>query len=157
MREGNKIFLVEKEAPMLNQATNKLYARARDRGLWGQAWSLLTGHSRCLLTLAEIEATCTIHVYPSAGIQTVPLSQIRGSQGRSDDFDRDFNPLQEHNKARWLNIAAARRRGKVLPPVELIQIGDIYFVLDGHHRISVARAFGQESIDAAVTVWEVEQ
>jgi hypothetical protein len=140
---------------MLNQATDRLYARARDRGLWGQVWSMLTGHSRCLLTLAEIEATCTLHVHRSTVIQTVPLSQIRGSEGRRDDFDRDFNPLRDYNKARWLNIAAARRRGKALPPVELVQVGDIYFVLDGHHRISVARAMGQRDIEARVMVWRV--
>jgi hypothetical protein len=116
---------------------------------------MLTGRSRCLLSLVEIEATCTVHVHHSAGIQTVPLSQIWGSEGRSDDFDRDFNPLQDHNKERWLNIAAARRRGKVLPPVELVQVGDIYFVLDGHHRISVARAMGQRAIEASVMVWRV--
>jgi hypothetical protein len=116
---------------------------------------MLTGRSRCLLTLEEIETTCTVHVYRSAGIQTVPLSQIRGSEGRSDDFDRDFYPLQDHNKERWLNIAAARRRGKALPPVELIQVEDIYFVLDGHHRISVARALGQPDIEASVMIWQM--
>ena len=76
-------------------------------------------------------------------------------EGRSDDFDRDFNPLQDHNKERWLNIAAARRRGKALPPVELVQVEDIYFVLDGHHRISVAQAMGQQDIEAMVMVWRV--
>jgi hypothetical protein len=116
---------------------------------------MMTGHSRCLLTLEEIEATCTVHVHRSAGIQAVPLSQIRGSEGRRDDFDRDFNPLQDHNKERWLNIAAARRQGKALPPVELVQIENIYFVVDGHHRISVARAMGQRSIKARVMVWQV--
>jgi hypothetical protein len=123
--------------------------------LWAQVWSILTGHSRCLLPLEEIEAVCTVHIHRSAVLRTVPLSQIRGSEGRSDDFDCDFNPLQDYNKARWLNIAAARQRGKALPPVELIQVGDIYFVLDGHHRISVARAMGQRDIEARVMVWRV--
>jgi hypothetical protein len=140
---------------MLNQATDRLYARARDRGLWGQVWSMLTGHWRGLLPLEEIEAVCIVHVHRSAVMRTVPLSQIRGSEGRSDDFDCDFNPLQAHHKACWLNIATARQRGKALPPVELVQVGDIYFVLDGHHRISVARAMGQSDIEARVMVWRV--
>jgi hypothetical protein len=140
---------------MLSQATDRLYARARDRGLWAQVWSMLTGHSRGLLPLEEIEATCTVHVHRSAVMRTVPLSQIRGSEGRSDEFDCDFNPLREHNKARWLNIAAARQRGKALPPVELVQVAGIYFVLDGHHRISVARAMGQQNIEARVMIWRV--
>jgi hypothetical protein len=74
---------------------------------------------------------------------------IRGSESRSSDFDRDFNPLHDHNRRRWLNVAAARQRGKALPLVKLIQVGDVYFVRDGHHRISVARALGQRSISPA--------
>ena len=140
---------------MPNQAIDMLYSRARDRGQWAQVWSTLTGRSRCLLALDEIEATCTVHTCRHAGIRTVPISQIRGSGGRSDDFDCDFNPLQDHNKRRWLSIAAARRRGKALPPVGLVQVGDVYFVCDGHHRISVARAMGQRDIEAKVMVWQV--
>lgn len=134
---------------------DRLYSRACDRGQWGQIWSALTGRSRRLLALEEIEATCTVHALRYASVQTVPISQIRGSEGRSDDFDRDFNPLQDHNKGRWLSVAAARRRGKALPPVKLVQVGDVYFVLDGHHRISVARALGQRYIEAKVMVWQV--
>ena len=85
----------------------------------------------------------------------VPISQICGSEGRCHDFDRDFHPLQDHNKERWLGIARARQRGKALPPVELVRVGDVYFVLDGHHRISVARALGQRHIEAKVMVWQV--
>jgi hypothetical protein len=86
----------------------------------------------------------------------VPIAQIGGSEGRASDFDRDFNPIKGHTRQRWLGIAAAREQGKVLPPVSLIRVGDLYFVKDGHHRISVARAFGQEAIEAKVIVWQVE-
>lgn len=132
-----------------------MYSRARKRGWRNQVQSALTGRSCRLLTLAEIDATCTVHARRHAGIRTVPIGQIRGSQDRGDDFDRDFNPLQDHNKGRWLGIAAARQRGKGLPPVELVQVGDVYFVRDGHHRISVARALGQWDIEAKVMVWRV--
>lgn len=84
------------------------------------------------------------------------IERILGSEGRSSDFDRDFNPLRDHNKGRWLGVAAARQRGKPLPPVALIQVGDVYFVQDGHHRISVARALGQWAIEASVVVWQVD-
>jgi hypothetical protein len=57
--------------------------------------------------------------------------------------------------SRWLRVAAARDQGKVLPPVVLVQVGDVYFVRDGHHRISVARALGQLDIEAEVTVWHL--
>jgi hypothetical protein len=140
---------------MIGQMDVALYNRARSRGWRGQVWSALTGRSRRLLPLAEIDAACIVCACHCARIRMVPISHIRGSQGRSKDFDRDFNPLQEHTKDRWLNVAVARQWGKSLPPVELIQVGDVYFVRDGHHRISVARALGQQDIEAEVTVWQV--
>lgn len=136
---------------MPDQATGRLYSRTRERGLWGQAWSALTRRPRRLLPLNEIKAACAVHAHRDAGIRTVPISQICGSNGRSDDFD----PLQDHSKRRWLRVAALRRRGKVLPPVELVQIEDVYYVQDGHHRISVAQALGQQDIEARVMVWRV--
>jgi hypothetical protein len=87
----------------------------------------------------------------------VPIQQIWGSEGRSADFDALFYPRQAHSQGRWVGIAAARMMGLVLPPVELIQVGDGYFVRDGHHRISVARALGEEYIEAEVTLWQVSR
>jgi hypothetical protein len=138
-----------------DHTNGSLYSRTRNQGRWGQVWSTLTGRSRRLIALADIDVACLVRARRYAGMQTVPIDQIRGSQGRSDDFDRDFNPLRNHNKERWLSVAAARQRGRTLPPVDLVQVGDVYFVLDGHHRISVARAFGQRDIEAEVTVWQV--
>ncbi len=89
----------------------------------------------------------------SAGRQEVPLDNIRGTEGRLNDFDDCFHPLDERTRQRWLSIARAQEQGFDLPPVDLIQVGDVYFVRDGHHRISVARAFGRTTITADVTVW----
>jgi len=146
---------MRKEAPMLDQATDRLYSYVCDRAQWGALWSALTGRSRRLLALGEVSAACTVYAQRDAGMRSVPISQIRGSKDRCADFDRDLNPLQEHNRERWLRIARARKLGKALPPVELVQIGEIYFVRDGHHRISVARALGQRTIEARVVVWQV--
>jgi hypothetical protein len=140
---------------MFGDTPETLYDQARNRGRRGQVWSALTGRSRRLLVLSEVDATCTVHACCYAGIQEVPIDQICGSGGRSNDFDRDFNPLKDHAKDRWLSVASARRQGKVLPPVKLIQVGGVYFCLDGHHRISVARTAGQLDIEAQVTVWQV--
>jgi hypothetical protein len=85
----------------------------------------------------------------------VLIAQIDGSENRSTDFDRNFNPLNDHTRDRWLSIARAWQRGRYLPPVKLIQVGDHYFVRDGHHRISVARALGWEVVYATVEVWIV--
>ncbi len=134
---------------------NSLYARARSRAHWGQLRSALTRRSDRLLNLAEIDAIGPLGSCHYDGMQTVPICHIQGSHGRAYDFDADFNPLRDHNKGRWLSVAGARQRGKPLPPVDLVQVGGIYFVQDGHHRISVARALGQQAIEAKVTVWKV--
>lgn len=139
----------------LNYAADILYPTIRDRGRRSKVWSLVTRRSRYLHTLAEVEAACSISASHEVGVQTVKISQIQGSGGRSKDFDRDFNVLKCHNKQRWLRMAEARQRGTILPIIKLIQVGDIYFVSDGHHRISVARAFGQREMEARVTVWHV--
>ena len=134
-----------------------LYVHARNRGQRGGLGCVLGGRPRCLLSLADIDTSGDLRTRSCEDIQTVPLSQIRGSEGRSGDFDRDFNPLQDRCRQRWLNVAMARQRGKALPPVELIQVGQVYFVRDGHHRISVARALGQQAIEARVLVWQVAE
>lgn len=138
-----------------SEALDRLYCRASSRGWWGKIRSSLTGESRQLFSLAEVNATCTVKARRSGGTQTVPISQIRGSEGRCNDFDRDFNPLQNHLARRWQSIATARWQGKGLPAIHLVQVGDVYFVQDGHHRVSVGRALGQRHIDAKVQVWQV--
>jgi hypothetical protein len=137
------------------QGAFQLYHRARDQARWGQRWSRLIGRPRFLLDLASVEATCEVLARGDAGLRTVAIDKIRGSEGRCRYFDRDFQPLHDEARGRWLNIARARQQGKNLPPVVLVQVGDIYFVRDGHHRISVARALGQIELEARVTVWQV--
>jgi hypothetical protein len=134
---------------------NSLFAQARKRARQGQFWSCLTGRSQGLLALKQVRAACTVQGERDGGVRTVPINQIRGSEGRSHYFDLDFNPLYDQTKGRWLSIAVAQQQGKALPPVSLIQVGDAYFVQDGHHRISVARARGQMAIEARVIVWQV--
>ena len=85
------------------------------------------------------------------GLQVVPISAIVGTVDRERDFDRHFRPTSGRVRTRWEQIASAMRRGEALPPVDLYKIGEIYFVRDGHHRVSVACALGHEDIDAYVT------
>lgn len=139
------------------QGAQILYAHALAQGRRGHFWSALAGSSRELLSLEDFSQACTVQARSSGGTRTVDIAQIRGSESRVADFDRDFSPLQEHTRDRWLGIAVAFRRGRCLPPVSLIQVGDCYFVRDGHHRISVARALGQQAIEATIEVWQVDQ
>jgi uncharacterized membrane protein YfbV (UPF0208 family) len=80
----------------------------------------------------------------------VPIGQIIGSAGRYQDFDRAFLPVQDRTRARWESIDIAHYADVILPPVELYKMGEVYFVKDGNHRVSVARERGQEYIDAYV-------
>ncbi|MEA2374489.1 MAG: hypothetical protein QOD53_952 [Thermoleophilaceae bacterium] len=85
------------------------------------------------------------------GLQTIRLDSIVGTVGRTRDFDRSFRPTSNRTRPRWERIANAQRRGKDMPPISVYRIGDMHFVRDGHHRVSVARAQGREDIDAYVT------
>lgn len=83
-------------------------------------------------------------------MQIVPIQRIVASQGQSRDFDSAFNPLQDRNHSRWTDVAALWLLGDSFPPVELIQVQQVYIVRDGHRCISVVSAFGQEDIEANV-------
>jgi hypothetical protein len=85
------------------------------------------------------------------GLQVVPLDMIVGTVDRAVDFDRGFRPTSARLRSRWERIAAAQRRGEALPPISLFQVGDLFFVRDGHHRVSVAKSLGRDDIDAYVT------
>jgi hypothetical protein len=85
----------------------------------------------------------------------VPLKRIVGSEGRCQDFDASFNPRHSATLERWLGVYTAIYQGIGLPPVNLIEVRGVYFVRDGHHRISVAHRLGKIDVEAEVTVWEV--
>jgi len=119
-------------------------------GFFHKIISILTHHSYRLIDLNNYPMQKRYGHY--AGQREVPLDQIRGTEGRSNDFDDRFHPLTDRTRQRWMSVARANEQGLSLPPVDLIQVGDVYFVRDGHHRISVARAFGQTTITARVTI-----
>jgi len=87
----------------------------------------------------------------SLGLQSVELDSIVGTVDRGREFDRAFRPVSGRVRTRWERIAAAQRRGESMPPIDLYRIGEVHFVRDGHHRVSVARALGLDTIDAYVT------
>jgi hypothetical protein len=89
----------------------------------------------------------------SAGrrIREIPLADIRGTvePSRAELFDSDFRPAVAA-RSRWQRVWLAEHRGAVLPPISVVPVADGYVVRDGHHRVSVARARGALTIDAAV-------
>ena len=85
------------------------------------------------------------------GLKSIPLDTIVGSVDRAEEFDRDFRPRSARVRARWQRINAAQRRGEGMPPIEVLRVGGLHFVVDGHHRVSVARHLGRDVIEAYVT------
>ena len=85
------------------------------------------------------------------GRRTVEVSRIVGSVGKHRQFDPNFMPLSNASPEKWKRVDRAFRLGQELPPVSLLELGGDYFVIDGNHRVSVARFHGVEWIDAEVT------
>ncbi|MEH3033970.1 MAG: hypothetical protein PGN07_07990 [Aeromicrobium erythreum] len=85
------------------------------------------------------------------GTKVIPLDAIVGSVDKVRDFDRRFRPTSARSRERWERLARASRKGEEIPPIEVYQVGDYYFVRDGHHRVSVARTMGVDLIEARIT------
>ena len=139
-------------SPNLDAQTD--FLRARRRAALGAVVARLRGEPgdvRLVLPYEEVVEALGYVSEHDAGQHVVPLDAIVGTVDRGRDFDRSFRPTTGRVRSRWEHIAAAMRRGEAMPPVDLVRIGQIYFVRDGHHRISVARALGRNDIDANVT------
>lgn len=116
-----------------------------------------TRKSSLLVSLSsEIQPEDTHSIF-EYGLQAVPLCKIIGSENRCHDFDNQFAPRSFHLLERWIRLSDLFFMDEIIPPVELIQVGDFYFVRDGHHRISVAKALGKEYIDACVKIIQLKE
>lgn len=123
---------------------------ARRKAFWNEISAFLRGRANRLLAWDEVRGKLGVRGQIYRGVQAVPVDKIIGSVGRYRDFDRAFLPTQGRTAGRWRSIARAHYDEICLPPVNLYRIGDAYFVLDGNHRVSVARERGMEFIDAEV-------
>lgn len=141
------------DAHRYTTALNKFNA-ACFKGMISRLVSRVLNRPRQLYDLNTLRRRLLLHGCSYAGIQVVPIRSIIGSEGRTTDFDMGFHPVGEAQRQRWVNVALAYIAGQPLAPVQLIQVGDAYFVRDGHHRVSVSRAFGQIAIDAEVITWK---
>jgi hypothetical protein len=138
----------------LEEQVNSDFSRARRRVLLRRIGTRLrrdAASDRLLLCFDEIRKIPGALGRIYRGMRTVPVAQIGGSVGRCSEFDSDFMPTKANSEERWKRIDRAFHRGQELPPVSLYKVGGFYFVLDGHHRVSVARYHGVEWIDAHVT------
>ncbi len=126
------------------------FSAARFRAKLRSMMTRLLGKCNELLSLEAVLDGALVKGQHALGIRTVPIDEIVGSGGRADEFDRAFYPRRDLTRERWKRVDQASKSGVELPPVELRKVGEQYFVMDGHHRISVARQRGQRYIDAQV-------
>lgn len=127
------------------------FKKARGRASLEKLMSRITGRSTELLSYEDVRQAARASGVLSQTLVDVPLDSIVGSVNRYKDFTRTFLPRQDNVEERWISIYKASSDVKGLPPIDLYRIGDVYFVQDGHHRVSVARQMGFESIQAYVT------
>jgi hypothetical protein len=135
---------------MVEEQVNTDYERARQKAFFNELLSFFNRRPNELMSFHEVRKRFKPDGESYRGMQEVPVRQIVGSLDRFRDFDRAFLPRQAHSAGRWKNIDRAFHTDVRLPPVQLYKVGDIYFVKDGNHRVSVARERGVEFIDAEV-------
>jgi hypothetical protein len=126
------------------------FNQARLKAFLNSVWAVLAGQPNTLLSFDDIKEKLRVGGPNYRGVKTVPLEQIVGSLNRYQDFDRVFLPTQSETAERWQRVDEAFYKDISLPPVLLYKIGQVYFVVDGHHRVSVARGQGQQFIEAEV-------
>jgi hypothetical protein len=126
------------------------FQRARFKAFVNRLWSTLSGQPATLLSYDDIKEKLHIGGPIYRGMQTVRVDQIAGSLNRYHEFDRVFLPASDKLAARWQRVNRAFYQEISLPPVVLYKVGQVYFVVDGHHRVSVAREQGQIYIEAEV-------
>lgn len=124
---------------------------AKRQALLESLVALLRGKSDDLLSFDDVQRKLGLHLTRERGLQQVPLDRIVGSAGKYRDFTRSFWPKNERLRERWKWIYVAAHEFHGLPPVELYQVGEVYFVQDGNHRVSVAHSLGSKTIEAYVT------
>jgi ParB-like nuclease domain len=128
------------------------FDRARRKRAYRRLARVVSGNrpTRELLPLEETTTRLRPFSRTYVGLRVIPVRQIVGTEGRTSDFDRDFLPIRSTIKQRWRQVERGFPDGD-FPPIVVYQIGDAYFVIDGHHRVAIARQRGVETIDAEVT------
>lgn len=142
---------MEDNASLQMQAASR-FEQARRKVLLDSLVGLVRGRSPDLLSFEAVQAALKARQQiESRTPETIPLDKIVGSVGRYRDFTREFLPRESISKERWKAVDAMIHAQAGLPPIEVYQVGEVYFVRDGHHRVSVARANGFKDIEAYVT------
>lgn len=132
------------------------FARARNKALFNEIQHLLTPEEAAMISLKAVRKVIKTQSETYIGMKVIPINKIVGSEGRYRDFDNQFFPKRSIIKERWEHVDEAVIKDIVLPPIKVYELGGLYFVRDGNHRVSVAKSKGVEFIDAEVVSLQTE-
>jgi hypothetical protein len=127
------------------------FARARRRARAARARRRLRVHRRAATRPRDLGDVAALSGGP-AQLRPIRLDEVVGTVDATADFDAGFRPATDRVAARWQSVARAHRSGRALAPIAVVESGDGFYVLDGRHRVSVARALGHSDIDACVSI-----
>ena len=130
------------------------FSAARNRAFFNDVVAFLLGRDNDLLSFSEVQRDLRLCAQWYIGVRPVEVTKIVGSANRHQDFDRSFLPRHAHSAERWTRVHRAYHERVSLPPPLLLKVGNFYFVYDGHHRTSVARAHGVATIEADVIEYD---
>jgi len=137
--------------PFTLQQAIQDFQSARQRAAMQEILAKLTGKTSQLISYDEVAEKLRLRVRVERGLQHIPVEAIVGSVGRYADFTRTFLPRRSEDEDRWARVRAAYLEEDMgLPPIEVYQVGEVYFVIDGNHRVSIARQDGNPTIEAHV-------
>lgn len=141
---------------MVNEQAVDDFGKARFKERILSVLNLLSPEKQQLLSLYDIKSLVKPKNESYKGMKVVPIKDIVGSEGRYRDFNKAFLPRKEHLRNRWISVDKAHITDVILPPIKLYKIGDLYFVRDGNHRVSVAKMQKVYAIDAEVVELNAE-
>ena len=135
---------------MMKEITKGDFDKAYFQAIFRNIISKFKGENNDLLSFHEVIKMLKVKNESYVGMRYVAIDDIVGSEGRYNDFTREFLPEKKNLRARWQKVDEAHYKDIILPPIKCYQLGGVYFVRDGNHRVSVARRQGREFIDAEV-------
>jgi hypothetical protein len=127
------------------------FDRARHKAFLENVVSHLRGQPTDLLSFDAVRGILGLNTRRDLGLQQIPIDRIVGSVGKYQEFSRSFLPRLAQDRERWKGVFATALDSRGLPPIEVYQVGEVYFVIDGNHRVSVARQLGATTMEAYVT------
>lgn len=134
---------------VVTQQTWDDFAGAHHQVFWERIANMFKTKTGELLSFYEVQRVLGFHVMTAKGLQEIEIDKIIGSVGRSREFTRSFLPKDERGASRWRQIDELFYE-KGFDPIKVYKVGQVYFVMDGNHRVSVSRAHRLNTIEAYV-------